>query len=118
MSSFKLKHDFQIRRKEATKILEKYPNRLPIIIERSKKCKLNEVDKTKFLVPNDLTIGQLLIIIRKRIILEYEEALFLFVDDSILPATSQLLSSIYDEHKDADGFLYLTYCSENTFGFI
>ena len=27
-----------------------------------------------------------------------------------------LMSSIYDEHKDDDGFLYITYSGENTFG--
>jgi GABA(A) receptor-associated protein len=27
-----------------------------------------------------------------------------------------MMSSIYEEHKDEDGFLYFTYCGENTFG--
>lgn len=27
-----------------------------------------------------------------------------------------MMSSIYDEHKDEDGFLYFTYSGENTFG--
>jgi GABA(A) receptor-associated protein len=26
------------------------------------------------------------------------------------------MSSIYEEHKDEDGFLYITYSGENTFG--
>jgi GABA(A) receptor-associated protein len=26
------------------------------------------------------------------------------------------MSSIYEEHKDEDGFLYFTYSGENTFG--
>jgi GABA(A) receptor-associated protein len=26
------------------------------------------------------------------------------------------MSSIYEEHKDKDGFLYVTYSGENTFG--
>jgi len=26
------------------------------------------------------------------------------------------MSSIYEEHKDEDGFLYVLYSSENTFG--
>jgi GABA(A) receptor-associated protein len=115
-STFKQKYDFQLRRDESTKILNKYPNRLPIIIERSKKCSLNEINKNKFLIPDDLTIGQFLMVIRKRIVLENDESLFLFINDTILPATSQILSSIYNEHKDEDGFLYITYCSENTFG--
>ncbi len=27
-----------------------------------------------------------------------------------------LMSSIYEDHKDEDGFLYITYSGENTFG--
>lgn len=27
-----------------------------------------------------------------------------------------MMSAIYDEHKDDDGFLYMTYSGENTFG--
>lgn len=30
--------------------------------------------------------------------------------------SAALMSSIYDEHKDEDGFLYITYSGENTFG--
>lgn len=27
-----------------------------------------------------------------------------------------IMSSIYEEHKDEDGFLYMSYSGENTFG--
>jgi len=30
--------------------------------------------------------------------------------------TAALMSAIYEEHKDEDGFLYMTYSGENTFG--
>ena len=30
--------------------------------------------------------------------------------------SSEILSDIYDKHKNIDGFLYVTYSSENTFG--
>ena len=29
---------------------------------------------------------------------------------------SNILGHIYDENKDKDGFLYVKYCEENTFG--
>jgi hypothetical protein len=47
-------------------------------------------------------------VIRKRIKLSPEKAIFIFVDE-VLPPTAALMSSIYDEHKDEDGFLYITY---------
>lgn len=74
-----------------------------------------EIDKKKYLVPYDLTIGQLVYVIRKRINLPPEKAIFIFVND-ILPPTAATVSSIYEEHKDEDGFLYVLYSSENTFG--
>jgi len=42
-------------------------------------------------------------------------ALFIYVKGT-LPATSDLMSKIYEEHKKDDGFLYMTYNGESTFG--
>ncbi len=30
--------------------------------------------------------------------------------------SAALMSDVYDDHKDADGFLYMTFAGENTFG--
>src|SRR5262249_11471816 len=51
---------------------------------------------------------QFVYVIRKRIKLSPEKAIFIFVDE-VLPPTAALMSSIYEEHKDEDGFLYITY---------
>lgn len=103
------------RKAEATKIRQRFNNRIPIICERAEKSNLPEIDKKKYLVPYDLTIGQFVYVIRKRIHLPAEKAIFIFVND-ILPPTAASMSSIYEEHKDEDGFLYVLYSSENTFG--
>lgn len=46
----------------------------------------------------DLTVGQFVYVIRKRIKLAPEKAIFIFVDE-VLPPTAALMSAIYDEHK-------------------
>jgi GABA(A) receptor-associated protein len=131
----------------------------------------------RFLVPADLTVGQFVYVIRKRIKLSPEKAIFIFVKN-VLPPTGRrppqrpsnpiggaaagpvaaalgdlpntwvspphlalgaqgfnssppsylsshlsrppppaaLMSSVYEDHKDDDGFLYITYSGENTFG--
>lgn len=56
----------------------------------------------------DLTVGQFVYVIRKRIKLMPEKAIFIFVGD-VLPATAALMSSIYEEYHDEDGFLYVWY---------
>ena len=87
-----------------------------MIVERSISSDIADIDKNKFLAPNDLTLGQFMYIIRKRMKMPPEKALFVFVKNHI-PMQSILLSSLYDEHKDKDGFLYMNYAGENTFGY-
>ena len=116
---FKDEIPFAMRKEEASRILSRYPDRIPIIIERSEECSddIPVVDKKKYLVPNDITTGQFTYIIRKRIELEPEKAIFLFAgDDYTIPPSSSLISEIYNNYKDEDGFLYFTYSGENTFG--
>jgi GABA(A) receptor-associated protein len=101
---------------EAKRIRTKYPDRIPIIVKRDARDKnVPDLDKSKYLVPGDLTVGQFQYVIRKRIKLNPNKALFMFVNGK-LPTTSQLLNVTYEEHKDEDGFLNVIYSGENTFG--
>ena len=113
---FKKQHTFEQRQIESAKVIEKYADRLPVIVTRHKTCKLKNIDKFKFLVPSNLSLGQFLFIIRKRIDLNEQEALFVFINETILAKTSDEFGSLYNLHKDEDGFLYISYCSENVFG--
>lgn len=114
-NSFKKNNTFEKRLSDSRKILEKYKNRIPIIIIQENNSSLPKLDKIKYLVPHDITIAQFIFIIRKRISLSPEEAIFIFVNNT-LPPSSYLISTIYQQNKDKDGFLYLTITSENTFG--
>ena len=113
---YKKNNSFEKRCKESENILKKYPNRIPVIVERSEKCKeINDIDKNKFLVPNDLTMNQFIYVVRKRLKLSSEKALFVFINDKLMP-NSRTLYEIYQEEKEEDDFLYMNYASENTFG--
>ncbi|KAK8560841.1 hypothetical protein V6N13_026276 [Hibiscus sabdariffa] len=114
-SYFKQEHDLEKRRAEAARIREKYPDRIPVIVEKAERSDIPNIDKKKYLVPADLTVGQFVYVIRKRIKLSAEKAIFIFVDN-VLPPTGAIMSAIYEEKKDEDGFLYVTYSGENTFG--
>lgn len=115
MIDFKKQHTFDKRKQESTRIMEKYQDKIPVIVERSKKSDILEIDKNKYLVPEDLTCGQFVYVIRKRLKLTHEQAIFLFVNN-ILPPTAALIRQVYEEHKNDDGFLYITYAGENAFG--
>jgi GABA(A) receptor-associated protein len=112
---FKKEYNFDERFKESLRVVTKYPDRVPIICDRSIKS-LPEIDKKKYLVPIDLTVGQFSYVIRKRLALKPEEALFIFIDNKTIPAMTANMGTVYNEYKDQDGFLYLTYAKENVFG--
>merc|ERR1711988_746560 len=112
---FQDEHAFEKRQSEASRIRSKYPNRIPVICERADKSDIADIDKKKYLVPSDLTVGQFVYVIRKRIKLSSEKAIFIFCNNS-MPPTGAMMSHIYDQNKDDDGFLYITYSGENTFG--
>ena len=100
----------------AKDLRDKYPDRIPVIVSKSQSCNLNEIDKCKYLVPDNYTVGQFVYIIRKRIVIPKEKAIFIFFIENVLFPTSALMSEMYDKYKDKDGFLYITYSGENTFG--
>ena len=116
-NNFKNSHSFEKRKYESSKIMEKYSERLPVIVQKKENNSNNipTIEKTKYLVPRDLSVGQFVYIIRKRIKLDASKALFIFINNS-LPATSELLDNLYEKNKDEDGFLYIFYSGENTFG--
>jgi GABA(A) receptor-associated protein len=102
-------------RKEVELLKEKYPNYIPIIVRsRDKKIVLR---KQKFLVGGDITFGQFMSIIRKKMeSLKPSEAIFVFINNAIPPA-SNFLSVVYSQNKDVEtNMLYMDVCKENTFG--
>mmetsp|Transcript_55884 Transcript_55884/g.88933 ORF Transcript_55884/g.88933 Transcript_55884/m.88933 type:complete len:121 (-) Transcript_55884:221-583(-) len=113
--TFKMQHTLEQRQKEAQRIIKKYPERIPVICEKHDKSEIVEIDKKKYLVPSDLTVGQFVYVIRKRMKLGADQAIYIFVNKT-LPSTATLMSQLYKDHKDEDGFLYIIYASENYFG--
>ena len=114
--NFKSRNTFDQRLEESKKIKLKYPQRVPIIVEKyDNKSLINEIDKDKYLVPKDLNINQFTYIIRKRIKLNKSQSIFLMVNNTICPSNKPI-DAIYNDHKDKDGFLYIKYTGENTFG--
>lgn len=107
-------YTFEKRHSEARRIKVKYPHRVPVICEPGDEH-IDILDKKKYLVPVDLTLGQFMFVIRKRLSLAPEKAMFLFVNNKLM-STAGLMSAIYEEERDADEFLYIKYSGENTFG--
>ena len=113
--------DLQTRKNECKRLLERYPERVPVIIKRASNCSLNVTAKSKYLVPCNITVGQFVFVLRKALTLKCDETIFIFVKPKssnamVLPAASTLLSQLWKENASEDGFLNITYHSENAFG--
>ena len=74
------------------------------------------LDREKFLIPRTLTGAQLSYIVRRRMHMPSEKALFLLCGGRLVPATATV-RELEAVHRDPDdGFLYVTYALENAFG--
>ena len=100
---------------EIQRIRERYPGRIPIFVTRASNANIPDIPKKKYLAPAHISVGQFIYVIRKQINLAPEQALFIFVDNT-LPAASTTLAEVYDKHKSLDGALRMVYTSESTFG--
>ena len=116
MVGFKNKYPLIQRKIDCAQILLKYPDKIPIICEKHPYSKnAPDIDKHKYLVGQDLTLGQFISVIRNRIKLKPEIALCIFID-GFIPSNTAYLVNLFLDFKDDDGFLYIKYDVENTFG--
>jgi len=113
INEFKEAHTLEERKKQSANILTKYPTSIPIFIDSTNMTK--KIDKPKFVIPNGFTIGQLLVAIRMRIKMTPTTALFVFVNNHLMSVTTTI-TSVYEDYKDEDGFLYICCSEESTFG--
>ncbi len=104
------------RLEEASKIKKKHPDKIPVIISKSSMCQtLEDIDRNKYLMPPNLQVGQLSYIIKKRLNIDATVGIFIFINNNILNSSSTI-EELYNKYKEQDGFLYIEYTSENTFG--
>jgi GABA(A) receptor-associated protein len=96
-----------------------HPTRVPCWIDKAEGDKsLPEVvdGRKKYLIEKDMTVGQVMYVIRKRVNITEKMAIFLFIDGNVLPTSTQTAGELYKQYKRNDGLLYLTYRAESTFG--
>lgn len=116
MHPFRTRLSYDQRRAEFERIRPQLEARVPVILE-SNGLETPRMTREKFLVPFDLTVAQLAFVVRKRVHFDASRALFLMVRGTLPPPTVDM-KSLYDRHMAEDGFLYVVYTTENTFGSI
>ncbi|WKY06123.1 hypothetical protein Q1695_006378 [Nippostrongylus brasiliensis] len=117
--SFKERRPFHAREKDVAEIRRQQPNKVPVIIERfDGERSLPLMDRCKFLVPDHITVAELMHIVRRRLQLHPEQAFFLLVNEKSVVSNSMTMSQLYQTDRDQDGFLYVVYTSQPAFGFL
>jgi hypothetical protein len=64
-----------------------------VIVEKAPKSDVPNIDKKKYLVPADITVGKFVYEIRKHMKLSPEKAIFLFVGNGVLPPTGNYITA-------------------------
>jgi GABA(A) receptor-associated protein len=116
--SFKANTTLAARQEESSSYRRKFsPPRIPIILEHANSPQRPHVQlgNTKYVVPPEVRIGEFMFNIRKKIKFPAEFAAFLMVDDCIaLPSLT--MGEYYERARDDDGWLYIVWAEESTFG--
>lgn len=67
-------------------------------------------------MPKAFKVSEVMQIVRKKLNLGRDQALFLMANGRHLMKQNSNLSDLFEKFKDEDGFFYITYASENTLG--
>ena len=100
----------------STRLLIKYPERVPVIIEKNEHITL---ENYKYLLPKAITFCTFMSIIKTKINIASNQALFTFIKSNatyVLIPMNENMGEIYKMFKQPDGFLYIRFGIENTFG--
>ena len=121
-------HSLQKRIEHSTFISAKFPERVPLIVQPKPHSSSTWLKNSKILAPKTSTIGALLCHVRETIPLDAQCGLYYMVDTSkkeISPFLNQqyqiiggndLVGHLYTQFVKPDGFCYIYYAAESTFG--
>lgn len=100
------------RKKQSAKLMKKHPGKYPLIINsNSLKTKVQ-----KYIVSDHITLKEVINQYKKNVKLSENQALFIFINNKVLPVQMSTVGDIYEKYKNEDGFLYINIEVENTFG--
>ncbi|BFG38407.1 hypothetical protein CerSpe_246810 [Prunus speciosa] len=99
---------------------EARPNFIPVILEKDARSDIPDMVWKKFLVPDDMPLGDFFNHIRFQVKRSRQfvvgailKPIFMFFKNT-KPPIDTLMSAIYEENKDDDGYLHITYSGEES----
>lgn len=95
--------------------LARRPTHIPVILERGSED-APEISQERYLFTPTLTGSQLHFVVRRQMNLDSKQALFILCNGCIIHSQATVVD-LYEKYRDSsDGFLYISYALENTFG--
>ena len=92
-----------------------HSDKVPIIISKAAGSKLRDISNNKILMLKSFNIYKLIMVVKKKIELDKTEAIYLFINNTLLQA-GQTLGQVYEKYASEDGFLHIEYYEYATFG--
>ncbi|CAK57374.1 unnamed protein product (macronuclear) [Paramecium tetraurelia] len=99
--------------------IEKYPDRVPILLQISVRSRLQFQDGTKikkYLMSKSDHFYHFLQIIRETLHIQQQESLYLFINNSGLVKAESQVDEVYNKFKSPDGFLRIQLTEYPSFG--
>lgn len=115
IDKFKKENGLEKRKILSTKLKLTYPGIVPIVVGPVPNQNLGPLRKNKFLLLDHFTVATFMNNLRTQGYLESQQNIFLFCNNVMLVG-SMNIGDIYNRFKNEDGFLYIRYGVENTFG--
>ena len=113
---FKQEKTFEERKAEYERVTKDHPKKVPIICEKAPNSRINNIDKTKYLVDQSLSLPQFTSSLKNKLEMDENEAIFLLVNGKRTLPQNDTIEAIYKKYKDKDGFLYIAYAAEEIWG--
>ena len=113
-----LKIPLEDRKAMSREIREKHDDKLPLICEGEDDdddLVLDKKPRYKFLVPNTFTFGAFQTVLRKQRSCPPHTAMYMFCNGKMY-GNSERIADVFEKEKSEDGFLYVLWAKENTFG--
>lgn len=121
--SVPLKKQFSLeeRKKIHENFKKKCKDLIYCVVERDERISSSELgflDSKIISIPYNSRFSSIYNAIRRKLRLEESKAIFVILTkNNVLPQISKTMDEIYNDNKDEDGFIYITYTLENVFGF-
>lgn len=116
---FQSQASLEKRQKEFKVVHDKYSDKVVVYVDTDEKNTL-EINKNKFIVPREFTFLEFKKIVRNHMkSITANESLNAFIitkKSQVLANPSKTMNDLYNEYKDDDGCLYITFLGENVFG--